>query len=207
MREFFSAVTVLILFLTVSSCSYKSQLNSSLDTSALVDNDGIQSSLSNNLENGKLTYIKFWGTWCGNCIAEMPEYNLLVDRFQGEDIKFISIAIDSPQSDWETTIEKEELAGEKFISFDQNLADIIEESGYPFYILLDKEGKIIGHNITHPSEKIAIDYVLLSATKHNQKPKKSLKDINKGRLVINESDSKRIYDYAIEESLKLKKSN
>jgi thiol-disulfide isomerase/thioredoxin len=34
---------------------------------------------------GKVIVINFWGTWCGPCVQEMPDYQELFDKYQGDE--------------------------------------------------------------------------------------------------------------------------
>ena len=47
---------------------------------------------------GKVAFLNFWGTWCIQCIAEMPTIQKLYDNFQSDpDIAFIIASrLDSP---------------------------------------------------------------------------------------------------------------
>lgn len=43
---------------------------------------------------GKVAVVKFWGTWCGPCVAEMPEFQKMVDHY-ANDPKVAILTIDS----------------------------------------------------------------------------------------------------------------
>ncbi|TCD12860.1 TlpA family protein disulfide reductase [Pedobacter frigidisoli] len=46
----------------------------------------------------QIVVINFWFEKCPPCIAEMPELNDLVRKYAGNNIRFIGITHDSPQS-------------------------------------------------------------------------------------------------------------
>ena len=41
---------------------------------------------------GKLVVINWWHTTCSPCIAEIPELNKLVEKYEGRDVEFLAIA-------------------------------------------------------------------------------------------------------------------
>jgi thiol-disulfide isomerase/thioredoxin len=47
---------------------------------------------------GKTVVLKFWGTWCGPCVGEIPELNEIARALEGrEDIVFLSVTFESPE--------------------------------------------------------------------------------------------------------------
>ena len=61
---------------------------------------------------GKIAVLHFWGTWCGPCIVEMPEYQEFHERYREDaDVEVISIS-----NDPSNTVVEEYLARNKFDS-------------------------------------------------------------------------------------------
>lgn len=46
-------------------------------------------------ENDALVVLNYWATWCKPCIAEMPELNEVKRQYEGENIAFISLSVDT----------------------------------------------------------------------------------------------------------------
>ncbi len=42
---------------------------------------------------GKATIVTLWATWCGPCLAEMPVFQMLVDRYPGR-LQVIALTVD-----------------------------------------------------------------------------------------------------------------
>lgn len=42
----------------------------------------------------KLSVINFWATWCGPCIAEMPELNTIKEKYKNAPVNFLSFSVD-----------------------------------------------------------------------------------------------------------------
>ncbi len=44
---------------------------------------------------GKIAVLHFWGTWCGPCVAEMPEYQKFDERYRDDaEVTVLSISND-----------------------------------------------------------------------------------------------------------------
>ncbi|WP_406697823.1 TlpA disulfide reductase family protein [Singulisphaera sp. Ch08] len=43
---------------------------------------------------GKVVVIDFWATWCGPCVAELPEMKKLYEEYRGQGVEFIGVSLD-----------------------------------------------------------------------------------------------------------------
>lgn len=67
--------------------------------------DDLKSENTNTFENSKfqndiinsdkLTCINIWATWCVPCVEEMPELNKIKTEFEGKNVQFVSMSIDT----------------------------------------------------------------------------------------------------------------
>lgn len=106
---------------------------------------------------GTLLYIDVWATWCGPCCAEIPELEKVVKHYQGNDnIRFISISIDSDSKAWKAKLAEDKPAWPQFI-LDRKVAKQFQAdwgiSGIPRFILIDKHGKIYNGDAMRPSDE------------------------------------------------------
>ena len=44
---------------------------------------------------GQVVMLTFWGTWCGPCIQEIPDFIELYDKYNNEGLEIVGIAIQS----------------------------------------------------------------------------------------------------------------
>ncbi len=99
--------------------------------------------INSNVLNGNLNIINFWFTSCPPCIAEMPAFNYLVDKYKNRNINFISICNESEK------YVREFLENRKFkFEIIPNGKPIYREIfkshwGYPFTLVVDENEKII----------------------------------------------------------------
>ncbi len=48
---------------------------------------------------GKILVIDFWATWCGPCVADLPEMKEIYSRFHGDGVEFIGVSLDQSPKD------------------------------------------------------------------------------------------------------------
>lgn len=49
--------------------------------------------------NPDTTYIvNFWASWCGPCVAELPEFTKLQGAYKGKKVKVLLVSLDFPES-------------------------------------------------------------------------------------------------------------
>lgn len=121
---------------------------------------------------GKVVYLHFWATWCSVCVGELTELRKMHARLQQEnpDIVFVNIAIDSEKDDWLKLLTEYQVPG-------INLFDIANENNpkrsdkmfglevLPSYVIIGKDGNILGYDTPSPDEDIMADWALLQAAK------------------------------------------
>ena len=90
--------------------------------------------------NGKVRIIDFWATWCGACIAKMPELKRLKNEFPN-DLEIIAIS-DEKLEKILPFIQNNQLPFQFVIDANSVISDKFEVGGLPFTILLDKKGNI-----------------------------------------------------------------
>jgi peroxiredoxin len=59
-----------------------------------IDADGIAALAKN--EGKKLTVINVWATWCGPCVAELPEFVTMNRMYRGRPFRLVTISLDDP---------------------------------------------------------------------------------------------------------------
>lgn len=48
---------------------------------------------------GKVVVVDFWATWCGPCVAKMPELIKLYDEFKGKGVEFVGVSLDASEKE------------------------------------------------------------------------------------------------------------
>src|SRR5205823_11978899 len=45
---------------------------------------------------GKVVVVDFWATWCGPCVAEMPNMKKLYAEYKPKGVEFVDVSLDTP---------------------------------------------------------------------------------------------------------------
>ena len=105
--------------------------------------------------SGKIIYIDIWATWCIPCLKEIPSLKELEKKYEGKDIVFLSISIDSNKDieKWKKFIVEKELGGVQLFAGDQtnDLSIAYQIMGIPRFMLFGKDGTILATNAPQPS--------------------------------------------------------
>lgn len=101
---------------------------------------------------GKFVFLDMWATWCGPCKIEIPHLQLKEEKYHDK-VTFLSLSFDKEKQTWIDFVKKEELTGIQAIvgeNYD-NFQSHYMITGFPTFILLGKDGKVINHNFIRPS--------------------------------------------------------
>lgn len=47
---------------------------------------------------GRVAVVNFWATWCAPCVKEMPEFVAFYEQYDVDDVAFISVSVDHPDT-------------------------------------------------------------------------------------------------------------
>ena len=117
-------------------------------------------SLLSNLKKsfiGKALLIDFWATWCGPCISEFPYSKKLNDQSKDLPVEFVYLCTSQGSSleKWKSKIAEYKLNGTHIYleeSIENSLMNLFSSSGFPSYVLIDKNGEYRPGVAKRPSE-------------------------------------------------------
>ena len=96
---------------------------------------------------GKVVVLEFWATWCEVCVAELPEFNKLVDSLDPSKFQFISIDDEEPQI-VQAFLKKRKIAG--WVGIDTT-GEIFKRFGIlsrPTTVVVNARAEVVA--VTHP---------------------------------------------------------
>lgn len=98
---------------------------------------------------GKYVLLDFWANWCAPCLEEFPDMRRIYNKYSRDDFEILGISLDLDRDYWMSRIPAHEnpwpqlWAGKQF---EQETFLAYRGGGIPFYILLDRDGKIVRYN-------------------------------------------------------------
>ena len=105
---------------------------------------------------GKVLYIDVYSVWCGPCRMEMKFAPELHEAMHGKDVVFVNLCLSSDRETWQQMVAQQPVVGENYW-FDQHATHLFmgtyDVSGFPTYILVGRDGKIVTMEAERPSHK------------------------------------------------------
>lgn len=103
--------------------------------------------------NKNYVLLDFWASWCIPCLKEIPNVKKLYGKYQSKGLEVIGVSLDDDKSRWLEAVNKQNLnewpqilskeQQDKSVFEKDDLSEIYNFDGIPFYILIDKSGKVI----------------------------------------------------------------
>jgi peroxiredoxin len=95
----------------------------------------------------------FWASWCNPCIKSLPFLREIDSLYSKKGLQMISISIDTDSTKWFNSLKKHKLPWMQgcdlvpYVQQDKTIRFLYDLRFIPQYFLVDKEGRLIYHNI------------------------------------------------------------
>jgi len=129
----------------------------------LLDINGNEVSLSD--FKGKVVYLKFWASWCGPCMRQVPPAAELKKRMANQqDLVFLYVSIDTDNNAWRSTVDAHGITGIHMVTpgRERGAPALYQVKWIPTFYIIGRDGNIFDNRPPQPSEP-NVDEVLLRA--------------------------------------------
>ena len=106
---------------------------------------------------GKPVIVNFFGSWCANCISEMPEFEEAHLLYEGE-VVFVGLAVDDSVEAATDLVDRTNVTYLTTIDLDRFMVDQVQPFGFPHTMLIDEAGLVVAEATGE------LDYEILTAT-------------------------------------------
>jgi peroxiredoxin len=101
-------------------------------------------------EKGKIVLIDFWATWCGPCVAELPNVMKVYAKDHDKGFNIIGVSLDEDKSKLTSFVKEKNMTWPQYFDGqggENTLASKYGIATIPATFLVGKDGKIIGKNL------------------------------------------------------------
>jgi len=115
---------------------------------------------------GKYVLIDFWASWCVPCRKAIPHLKTVYAKYKSKGFEIISLSADQNQEAWKKALQQEKMPWLQVVDeFPEKFApsvvgNLYEVKFLPFYVLLDKAGKILVYSGNEQEVEAQLDKVL-----------------------------------------------
>ena len=107
-------------------------------------------SLSDVIPHNKYTLIDFWASWCGPCMAGLPDLKEVYKVYHSEGLEIVSVSYDDDEEAWRQTIANENLSWlhmSDLKGWDTAARSVYGIQDIPFTLLVAQDGTIVASNL------------------------------------------------------------
>jgi thiol-disulfide isomerase/thioredoxin len=102
--------------------------------------DWMNGDLSEGDFEGKVLVVDLWATWCGPCLAAIPENNALAEEYADQGVMVLGICTSNGQENLAKVVEDREISYPVAKDPDRKTEEAWNVAYYPTYAVVDRKG-------------------------------------------------------------------
>ena len=96
---------------------------------------------------GDVVLLNFWATWCGPCIAEIPEFNNLYNEYKDQGFEILGVSVSDDYKQLKKFTDKIDVQYKLLFSSSDEMSIIIQNYGgfysVPVSYLINRQGLVV----------------------------------------------------------------
>ncbi len=100
--------------------------------------------ITNDSLKGKVLLLEFWATWCPPCKSDQPAVENIIKDFGKDGLVVLAVNMGEPRRRVKKYLEASPRSSTVVLAEDTTLAAICDANSYPLYVLVDREGQVVG---------------------------------------------------------------
>jgi thiol-disulfide isomerase/thioredoxin len=100
--------------------------------------------LNNASIKGKVVLLEFWTTWCKFCLEEAPFVEKANREFADKGLVVLAVNVGESKKTVKKYLEQHPRNCKIVLTEDTNLAAMYEATAYPIYVVIDRDGYVVG---------------------------------------------------------------
>lgn len=112
----------------------------------LKDTKGKVRNLLKVMPQNKFVLVDFWASWCGICIASMPEIKEIAEQYKDK-MDVIGVSIDTKEDAWRKAMAKHPEPWPQYITTAKGYKDLFDKyqvgNGVPYYLMVAPDGTVL----------------------------------------------------------------
>ena len=104
--------------------------------------------------------VDFWASWCGSCMQFLPELQAFYGKYKGTSLEILGVSLDDNKKAWKNSVTVHKISWKQVSDlkgWKSEGARAYAVNSIPNTVLIDKNGKIVGRNLSIPEmEKLLL---------------------------------------------------